>query len=1215
MANRTISTKLAISGESEYRASLSRINTELKTLQSALKLTESQYQTNANSMQALEAKGQALNNLYASQKSKVQELRSALDNAKQAEDQYAQRKAEIQKKIEENNRALEKLKQTTGDTSKEEAKLTEENAKLHKELAEVDAKLQAAEKGTNSWQTQLNNAEVQLNNLDAEIQKNDKYLDEAKNSTDGCAKSIDSFGNEIKESTEDTEKQTSALEALATAMASAEVSAFAGKIKDGLKACVEAAMDFEHQMSGVGAIANASADEMEVLSEKAKAIGAATMYTASQAAEAMSYMALAGWDAQEMLDGVDGVINLAAASGENLATVSDIVTDALTAFGLEAKDSGHFVDVLAKTAASSNTTVTMLGEAFKYAAPLAGALGYSVEDVAVAMGLMANQGIKGSQAGTTLRTMFTKLSGSVTLSGKAFGEVEISAARSDGTMKTLSETLDELRGYFSQMTDAEKLANAEAVAGKYAMSGLTALMNTTQEDFDGLTNAIIDCTGAAEQMAAIRMDNLKGQVTLLESAFDGFKIAVGETLAPLLRDIAAAGTEALSKATEFVREHPQLTEALALTAAGIAGISTAFAALKTAQKVADVLGLLEPIKNLAAAAELAGGGISGLVAAFGTIAVPAAAAATAIAGLVAIIDRIKTSKEIGLLGEGHDLEEYAQNVDSYRQEIERCKQDIDNLAQSGGDLTMAYDELSLMETALRNATEEYTKAQEAANQAQEEGTEASKDASMAAELQAQLQGELTGQISSLAESYFTAYVACRESLDGQIGLFDNFAKSIAEETDTAKEMLDLWAQQTANLGEYTENLKRAGELGLDTGLVQSLADGSTQSAGYLSTIITEIDKCAEGTGTLGSSAKEAVAKFNEAFNQTEQAKDTLAQVMTGINADLESALRTMEQTAADINFEGFWDAVDMAFKDIGVEFKEIGVNMGKGSQEGINESAGDVAAAAEDMVAQTVDAAKAEAGVASPSTVFREIGMNLDEGLKEGITDGTTGVTGAVQSMVGDLNQTMRDGAQEAVTGFVDSFSMVSDQAQGVLTNLVSVIQGSTAGLPWEMYSVGVGIIDGMISGLNSRSGALYSTISSIVNQAISTARSSAGVASPSKKTKEIFEYVGEGMIVGIESKKARVAEATADVAKNAVNLDTSGLERVMQNHFRGEMAVMGMMDSGTHNGNGGNTIYEGDINITMPGMVIREEADIHKISKELGELLHEEKRRRGRPW
>ena len=190
-------------------------------------------------------------------------------------------------------------------------------------------------------------------------------------------------------------------------------------------------------------------------------MGSKTKFSASEAAEAMNYMAMAGWKTKDMLSGIEGIMNLAAASGEDLATTSDIVTDALTAFGLSAKDSGHFADVLAAASSNANTNVSMMGETFKYAAPIAGALGYSVEDTAEAIGLMANAGIKSSQAGTSLRNIMTKLSHDFTISGKAIGDVTIATTNADGSMRSLNDILADSRKAFSGLTESEQAAAAE----------------------------------------------------------------------------------------------------------------------------------------------------------------------------------------------------------------------------------------------------------------------------------------------------------------------------------------------------------------------------------------------------------------------------------------------------------------------------------------------------------------------------------------------------------------------------------------------------------------------------------------------------------------------------------------------------------------------------------------------------------------------------------
>ena len=305
--------------------------------------------------------------------------------------------------------------------------------------------------------------------------------------------------------------------------------------------------DYDDQMSTVQAISGASTSEMNDLNDLAKELGATTQFTATEVGQAMEYMAMAGWKTQDMLNGMAGVLNLAAASGEDLATTSDIVTDAMTAFGMGADEVDHFADVLAATATNSNTTVSMMGESFTYAASLAGALGYSIEDTSIALGLMANSGIKASQAGTALRKFFSETTNGAKVSANAFGEMEIATTNSDGSMRDLKDIIVDLRGAFSQMTESEKAANAEAIAGKTGMSGLLAVVNASEADYNKLTNAIYDCTGAAEKMADIRLDNLAGDVTIFKSALEGVGIQIYDDLNEPLRMAVQWATEMLGK--------------------------------------------------------------------------------------------------------------------------------------------------------------------------------------------------------------------------------------------------------------------------------------------------------------------------------------------------------------------------------------------------------------------------------------------------------------------------------------------------------------------------------------------------------------------------------------------------------------------------------------------------------------------------------------------
>lgn len=313
---------------------------------------------------------------------------------------------------------------------------------------------------------------------------------------------------------------------------------------------VKVGSDFESGMSKVQAISGATGEEIDKLTEKAKEMGAKTKFSASESAEAFQYMAMAGWKTEDMLNGIEGIMNLAAASGEELASVSDIVTDALTAFGLQAKDSAHFADVLAKASSNSNTNVGLMGETFKYVAPLAGSMKYSVEDTAIAIGLMANAGIKGSQAGTALRSMLTRLVKPPKEAAVALDKLNVSAKNSDGTMKPLSQTMQELRVKFAKLSESQKASYAASIAGQEAMSGMLAIVNASDDDFNKLTKAINNSEGATKEMADTMNNNLKGATTIMQSNMESLGLAIYEKFkGPATKGIKSV-TEALEKLTK-----------------------------------------------------------------------------------------------------------------------------------------------------------------------------------------------------------------------------------------------------------------------------------------------------------------------------------------------------------------------------------------------------------------------------------------------------------------------------------------------------------------------------------------------------------------------------------------------------------------------------------------------------------------------------------------
>ena len=322
----------------------------------------------------------------------------------------------------------------------------------------------------------------------------------------------------------------------------------------GATAAATVGSSFEAAMSKVSAISGASGKDLQSLTDKAKEMGAKTKFSASESAEALQYMAMAGWNTTSMLNGIDGIMSLAAADGLDLATTSDIVTDAITAFGLKASDSTHFADVLAKASSSANTNVSMLGESFKYVAPLAGAMHYSVEDVSVALGLMANASVKGSMAGTSLKTALSNLASPTDAMAEVMKKYKISMTDANGEALPLIDVIKELRTKFSGLSETEQTAAASTLFGKEAMSGMLAIINASDKDFNTLVKNIDNADGSAQKMADTMQNNLQGQITILKSGLEGLGIEIYESMSEPLTDAAKESQNYVSRLTEAFTE-------------------------------------------------------------------------------------------------------------------------------------------------------------------------------------------------------------------------------------------------------------------------------------------------------------------------------------------------------------------------------------------------------------------------------------------------------------------------------------------------------------------------------------------------------------------------------------------------------------------------------------------------------------------------------------
>lgn len=954
MATRTITTKLALDGEAEYRAKVKNINAELALHKSELEKVQAQYKTSANSLEALSAKQSALKGQLEALNKRHEAQAEMLKKAQEAQTKFSAQAEKLRDK-------LEALRSSSAATAEEEEK-------LQKELAQAEANMQKAGNSVTFYQKQLNSTERDQAKLGTELKKTAGYLNEAESDFYKCAKSIDEYGNEVKDAGEDSKEfgdaSKEAVNQLAGALAAAGVAKTVEEIAAALMECVDAFGEFESQMSTVEAISGASSAQMGELTEKAKEMGATTSFTATEAGQALEYMAMAGWKTNDMLGGLEGIMNLAAASGESLGATSDIVTDALTAFGLAASDSAHFADVLAAASSNSNTNVGMMGETFKYAAPVAGALGYSIEDTALAIGLMANAGIKGSQAGTALRASLTNLTKPSKENAAYMEKLGISLTDNEGNVKSLSELIGTLRERFSELTEAEKAEYAAGIAGKEAMSGLLAIVNASEADYQKLAHAIDTCNGSAQRMAETKLDNYAGQVKLLESAIDGLKLEIGSQLAPVLTDLAGGATTVVGGLTKLLEVCPAIVPILAgLVTAGKAFVAAfaGFAIIKTiTPMVTDFNAALaaNPMGMVAVA-------VIGVVTALGTL---AARLKDTDQQTKTFTDSLKDSKnayddltasmaeqKMSNRAMASSLRELLSVEQKSELQKDLIQQKVEQLNEAVPELNLAYDrekdalvgvteaELNSM-LAREEAQAQYEaqvarlgeltteraeiesrlmEARLALNEAEETGVgntlelqNAIKELTAAQEENEQQTAALEEASRAYGEEQAQAAAKSREmeqriqDLNAQMAELDeahqknmeaaraNLERQMGLFEDLKKsadisinDLIESLNKQEEATNSYAENIQKAMERGVDDGLIQKLSDGREESARILDAIVNGTD--------------EEIDNLNDAFGRVEEGKTAFGQVIDELENDysnkMDEIVRKMNESMAELN--------------------------------------------------------------------------------------------------------------------------------------------------------------------------------------------------------------------------------------------------------------------------------------------------------------------------
>lgn len=604
---------------SQYQQAMRQAAAEMKNLTAQHSLAAAQAKLSGSAQDALRARVTELTSKIDVQKGIVQQNGQQYDNLKQKLELQKTAHDQLKTKVEAAKKAYEDSAKATGEDSEETQKLKAEYEKLSSQLSTSESQITKTETAITKQEAAVNQSKAALTEMEAELKNVNAEL--ARAPFDGYAAKAEKVGGTL---TSVGQK----LLPLSTSIAGLGVAA------------VKTTADFDSEMSKVSAISGATGTDLDKLRGKAREMGAKTKFSASEAAQGMQYMAMAGWKTQDMMDGLEGIMNLAAASGEDLASTSDIVTDALTAFGLSAKDSSHFSDILAAASSNANTNVSMMGETFKYAAPVLGSLGYTAEDAALAIGLMANAGIKSSQAGTSLRGAITNLAKPTDTVAAAMDKYGISLTDSSGKMLSLRELMEQLRQKLGGLSEAEQAQAAAALFGKNAMSGMLAIINGSDKDFEKLAGAIDNCDGSSEKMANTMNDNLQGQITILMSQLQELAISFGEILMPKIRDIVTHIQNFVDKLNAMDEGQKETILRIGMFVAALAPMLMGLGKVITfSANVSRALGTLS-------AGLVKAGGFSGVFTkALGLITSPAAIVVGAIAAITAVIIHLWNTNE------------------------------------------------------------------------------------------------------------------------------------------------------------------------------------------------------------------------------------------------------------------------------------------------------------------------------------------------------------------------------------------------------------------------------------------------------------------------------------------------------------------------------------------------------------------------------------------
>lgn len=1178
----TIGGKIVLEGEAEYRAALKNIKSEQSQLRSEMKLCQTSFKENQNSLAALKQKYEILTKQVASQTQKTKVYESALAEAQKVQTNAAQKVDSLKTALSNAEKEMEELKESSDDTSEavdEQAKAIEE-LKTKLSLAQQD--YDKASQKTDSYQTSLNYANAELQGMQDQLDQTEKYMKEAEESTDKCATSIDEYGKETQEAAEDTTTFGDVLKAnLASDLILNGIKKLVEGIKEVATAATEAGTSFEASMSQVAATMGMTAEEVDsgcesytLLSDAAKECGKTTMFSASEAGEALNYLALAGYDAEKAAATLPKVLDLAAAGGLDLAYASDLVTDSMAALGLETEQLDTYINEMARTSQKSNTSVSQLGEATLVCAGTVSLTGQSLETMNTELGVLANNGIKGAEGGTHLRNVLLSLSSPTDTASAALNELGVSVFDANGSMNDLNDIINAMSASMERMSSEEKTNYISRIFNKTDIAAVNALIKGTGEEFDSLYGEIENCSGAAADMAETLNNNLKGKVTILKSALEGLGISAYEIFDDEMKSSVESATDAVGRLQEsmdsgdlgvsmrkFSKSLGELTEGAINF--GEKALPTAIDGLTWIMDNSDILisgivGLTAATKGAAVAQEIYNAAINANPAALamktiiGLTAAMAAFVITADTDSAALSETAQKTKDLveasRELNDSYnessaerqtnrkDIEYEAVACSNLVQELEKLQSKaklttaeqarqqavVDQLNQAMPELNLAIDE----QTGCLNMSTKELKRNVDALMAQAKAEAARDDLTKIAKEQYEAEKQLAELEEQLEEQTFKVNEAQQEYTD-TINKFNDTALGYTASMDAMggagseyADKLETEKQAQADLQEQITATKET---------IASCTDEYANTLDYISdteaiaNAAEAIDNATEAIGDMGDAAEAAGGSIS---GMSEQAQSAFEDMYSSVSESIDEQMNLFEKWDGAMVTSGTQMVKNMQSQIDGLQgwADNIQTLANRGINQGLLQTLADMGPEGAGYVAAFVNMSTDE--LKKANELYAE-SLTLKDDVAEQVAESYAGV---VEKAVEGLT----DGVAESEEKIAKVGEAIGDTLEAG-SNLALSINS-----PSKVYqAIGEYTVQGLIAGIKGEEKNALNTITNLADSVITATRN---ILSESAFA-EIGKQIPAGLVTGIKSGESSVVKAIEDVCTKAVESAKSSLD------------------------------------------------------------------------